>query len=478
MNNEQYPVSSDQHPMNKMKYLIILILLPLFGFSEPVKITGTAPGAEGKRIEVLTYSDLISFQEITLATSLIDSTGNFSLSLDISQTIYVNLSIDFHRAELFLEPSKIYRIKVEPMDYNEMKEVNPFIQSAKLGISFDDFEPNELNSMVQAFNNQYDEFLLKNFNALYRDRNKSKLDTFTIFFAQSYATIKNSYLTNYINYKLAGLVQLTQAMNQAQIGKKYFSDAPILYENLEYMDFFNQYFSKYITATCRALKFTDYKTLIEGTENYKRLMKALEADTILRKPQLRELVLLKGLLELHNTAGYSQEKIIALLNTISIESKFPENRNVADNILKMLTKLRPGTPAPGFKLKNKEYKEVTLSEFKGKPVVLNFWTTYCQGCVTEMDRMKPIYDKFKDQVAFISISADKDYYKSVFFINLKPDFVWNFLHIGDQYDLLKQYDVRSYPLFVLIDKDGNIVKYPADLPGSGLELSLQKLVNE
>jgi thiol-disulfide isomerase/thioredoxin len=267
-------------------------------------------------------------------------------------------------------------------------------------------------------------------------------------------------------------------MNQAEIGKMYFANAPILYENVEYMDFFNQYFEKYITATCRSLKFTDYKTLIDGQESYKRLMKALEADSILRKPQLRELVLIKGLLELYNTPGYNHEKIIGILNMIVVESKFPENRIVADNVLKMLTKLLPGTPAPGFKLLNRINKEVTLAEFKGKPVVLNFWTTYCQPCVTEMDRMKPIYDKFKDEVVFISISADKDFLKSVYFINMKSNFVWNFLHIGSNYNLLKEYDVKSYPLYVLIGKSGNIVKYPADLPGSGLELSLQNLVSQ
>lgn len=90
--------------------------------------------------------------------------------------------------------------------------------------------------------------------------------------------------------------------------------------------------------------------------------------------------------------------------------------------------------------------------------------------------MKPIYDKFSDQINFVSISADKDFSKMLFFVNLKTDFVWNFLHIGDDYNLLKEYNVKSYPLFVLIDGDGNIVQYPAELPGSGLELSITKLL--
>jgi len=42
----------------------------------------------------------------------------------------------------------------------------------------------------------------------------------------------------------------------------------------------------------------------------------------------------------------------------------------------------------------------------------------------------------------------------LYYINLKTNFVWSFLHVGDSINLLKEYDVRIYPLFVLIDKEG------------------------
>jgi hypothetical protein len=173
-------------------------------------------------------------------------------------------------------------------------------------------------------------------------------------------------------------------MNQAEIGKMYFANAPVLYENVEYMDFFNQYFSKYLTATCRSLKFTDYNTILNSPESYKRIMKALAADSILKRPHLRELVMIKGLMEMFNTTGFNQEKILSLLGSVIAETKFQQNREIARNMIQVLTKLRPGTAAPGFKLKDREQKEVTLADFKGKPVVLNFWTTYCQGCITDL----------------------------------------------------------------------------------------------
>ena len=64
----------------------------------------------------------------------------------------------------------------------------------------------------------------------------------------------------------------------------------------------------------------------------------------------------------------------------------------------------------------------------------------------------------------------------LYFINLKKDYVWTFVNIGDQTDVLKDYDVRTYPLFVLIDREGKIYKYPAEQPSNGLEADLIKIL--
>jgi peroxiredoxin len=162
---------------------------------------------------------------------------------------------------------------------------------------------------------------------------------------------------------------------------------------------------------------------------------------------------------------------------MSRDSKFPEHKVIAEDLIITLTRLRQGSAAPGFKLQDRNRKLVSLADFKGKPLLLGFWTTYCQSCLGEMEMLKPLYDKYHDRMAFVSISADKEFVKMNFFLNLKKNFTWTFLHIGNEVGLLRDYDVRSYPMFVLIDSQGKIIQYPADLPGSGLETSLEKLLN-
>jgi peroxiredoxin len=277
---------------------------------------------------------------------------------------------------------------------------------------------------------------------------------------------------------MASLEQLTQYYNQAQLARKYFTDKPVLYNNVEYMDFFNSFFSKFITATSNTIRKTDFSSLLSGADPYKTMMKAMTADTILKNEQLRELVLLKGLMELYNTTSFNQDEVLAVINTARERTKFAENRIVAEDMVHFLTKLKPGTMAPEFTLLNREQKQLSLKSLRGKPVVLCFWTTYCEGCLSEMDLIKPLFDKYRENIHFVSVSADKYFSKMLFFINLKKDYVWTFVNIGDQSDVLKDYDVRTYPLFVLIDKDGKIYKYPSRQPSDGLEADLQKILEQ
>jgi peroxiredoxin len=459
----------------------LMLLFSWTSFAQKTLINGIAPGAERKIIRITAAGDLITFWEKPVADARVDSTGHFSLSVNLDKTTNVSISIDFHKTEMFLEPSKTYSIRIAPMKYDEYTEVNPFIQSQNLALELEAQEKDpqeELNALTGAFNTIYSGFLMENFNALYRDRKKILLDTFRVQLNQHFGSVKNAYFLEYASYKIASLEQLTQYYNQAQLAKKYFTDKPVLYNNLEYMDFFNSFFSKYMTATSNTIRKIDLGALLRGPDPYKTVMKAMAADSILKNEQLRELVMLKGLLELYNITSYPQNEILVLINTVKEKTKYPENRVVAEDMVSLLTKLKPGTKAPEFTLMNREQKELSLKSLLGKPVVLCFWTTYCEGCLSEMDLIKPLFDKYQENIHFVSISADKYFSKMLYFINLKKDYVWTFLNIGDQSEVLKDYDVRAYPLFVLIDKEGKIFKYPAEQPSSGLEADLQKILEK
>jgi peroxiredoxin len=446
------------------------------GLGQTTLITGNAPGAEGKTIRWFRYGDLLTFREEQIASALVDSAGEFSLSADPGETRYIALEIDFHRTEFYVEPGKSYRLKITEIDYNQAREINPFIISQSLQAEIVNPGMNELNIWIQNYNAKYDQFLLDHFNQLYLERNRSLVDTFRLSINLMFRDVDIQYYQDYMTYKTAGLEQLSKALNQYQLARKYFIDKPILYQNMEYMNFFNSYFTKYVTATSNVLRKTDLVAIINGAQAFKNLLKTAAGDSILRNEPLRELVLLKGLMEIFYSNINLQDRIIEVVKEAETECKTPENRLVAKNLSLRFTRLRPGSAAPVFTLEDRNKKTVALKEMKGKPVLLCFWTTYCQGCLSEMEMMAGLWPKYKDKIEFVNISADRDFVMMKFFIDRKPNYSWKFLHVGQNWELLKDYDVRSYPLFVMIDRQGNIFRrFPAPAPSEGLEKLLDEL---
>jgi peroxiredoxin len=64
--------------------------------------------------------------------------------------------------------------------------------------------------------------------------------------------------------------------------------------------------------------------------------------------------------------------------------------------------------APDFTLRDINKKEVRLSDYKGKVVLINFWATWCQPCQAEMPHLQDIYDDLKDKgFEILSISIDE-----------------------------------------------------------------------
>lgn len=115
-----------------------------------------------------------------------------------------------------------------------------------------------------------------------------------------------------------------------------------------------------------------------------------------------------------------------------------------------------GQPAPEFTLKTPEGKEVSLKDFKGKVVLVNFWATWCPPCKEELPLFEKVYQKYKDKgFVILAINTDpenlQDFLKKS---NIKMAFP---ILIGED-RLLELYPVRGLPTSFLIDREGKIVK--------------------
>ena len=135
-----------------------------------------------------------------------------------------------------------------------------------------------------------------------------------------------------------------------------------------------------------------------------------------------------------------------------------------------------GKPAPDFTLKDVDGHEFTLSSLRGKPVLLDFWATWCEPCREEMPHIKALYDQFKDKgltVVCLDPNETADQARRYF-----EDNHYSFVNLLDTAgEANKNYNPGAIPRVVLIDKDG-IVRYFHRGWGSGMDLTpeVRKLI--
>jgi thiol-disulfide isomerase/thioredoxin len=114
---------------------------------------------------------------------------------------------------------------------------------------------------------------------------------------------------------------------------------------------------------------------------------------------------------------------------------------------------------PDFNLKDIGGREVSLTKFKGKLVVLNFWASWCDPCVSEFPSLLKMIDHFKGDVILLGVSADYelvDIQKFLELFKVKDPNV--FIAWDKDLDLAKKYGTYRLPESYIIGRDGKLVR--------------------
>jgi len=112
-------------------------------------------------------------------------------------------------------------------------------------------------------------------------------------------------------------------------------------------------------------------------------------------------------------------------------------------------------PAAGlFTLESIDGRTVSLESMRGRVVLVNFWTTWCGGCVEKLPHLADLYRQFKDRpFEVVAISLDEDRSKVpplIAELDLPYTIVYGGKEVGDLYE------VRTIPISFLIDSRGRI----------------------
>lgn len=115
-----------------------------------------------------------------------------------------------------------------------------------------------------------------------------------------------------------------------------------------------------------------------------------------------------------------------------------------------------GGPAPDFALSDLAGRRVTLSSYRGKPVLLNFWATWCTSCEEELPDLKKLQTEKRQELSILGISVDDAGKKAV--MPFVARFDLNFPVLLSDVNTARAYGVRALPTSWLIGPDGVVAK--------------------
>lgn len=471
-----------------MKKIFLLTISFIFHlcFSIAQNVTYSSPGASGQieftqksysgdSIFVLCYADYITNKIDTIARAKVSQNGYFSCTFNINNTKNIFIPLDFFKLTFFAEPEKRYTIQIpQKKKLSVADELNPYFEPVEIIPGIEGSDSTELNSLISEFDNLYDSFLEKNFTKTYFTARKSFADSVILNIEKTFSFAKNNYFKKYMQFKFNMLKFMSYQRDNDYVTKYNFNNSPLELNNIAYMDMFNNVFAHYFSISATKTWGQNLYDDIAKAKSPASLRITLKNNPALSNDTLIDLIILKGLYDAfydNNTTEYKsfpQKQLLTTLDSMVICSKTTELKQIAKHIQKKVNLLLSGTAAPSFSLLNIDSVKISLSDLRGKYLYINFIDSRSYSIQNDLALMKSISEKYSKMLEVITINCNNSFIKTREFCN-SNGYNWQFLTSENSKQILKLYNIKALPSYILIDPYGKIILSQAPAPNVSFE---------
>lgn len=472
----------------KQPITVLILMLGLFTLTfgqQTTRITGTITNPSSDLVSISYSKDLLGAERASHEAKL-DEEGNFSLEFDMDKAAYANFSHGLERSSLYIQPGSDLTISLDTKEFDETLSIEgdgsaPSQYLAKSFLKFEDGEARDtyVNLLRNGTPEEYVEYAtqkLEDQKAFLHEHKADLPEDFVQDRLYSFTYERGDqmlYFSMYYNYRLQQSQNKEDGDPLPELPASYFdfmSEIPVNVDGAATNSKYLTYLGSYVNHK--------HQELIKGIEDYDSDRWAKDGMTLismLLTGKSYDMMLaqrINGSLR-DGKANPVKEQYEMFLT--EKREQYPDIVAAMEKNYAVAESLMPGQPAPALTLKNLEGKDVSLSDFEGKVVYVDFWASWCGPCMAEVPHAKKLKEALKDEkdVVFLYISIDDTedpWKKAVEAKELKGVHVISKSWRGEA---PKKYSVHGIPRYYLINRDGTIANNDAPRPSSG-----EVLINE
>jgi peroxiredoxin len=424
-------------------------------------------------LTLYTYDNYIVKSEKKLAECETDSIGNASVTVDIDDVECIFMHHEKLIYYFFAQPYSDINVEFpEKMLLDNKEKLNPFFEPVYLAANVTATSGNSFNSQMLDIDSKSDHVILsvaKN----KKENDRHFKDSLLAVFKNSLTGYNNEFVSDYAKYRTAAMEYLFKTKRLKDLQNEYFVGKPILYKNPAYCELLNHVNEKYFLHCTQQAHGNDFRNAV-NKGNLAEIRKILNRDEYLQDKDFCDFLILQNAYSEFYDSNFSRSALLEIVNLIAKETASRHNRIIAEDIRKAFVNLLAGYSPPDFDLQDIEGNRKSLKSFHGKYVYLGFFSVNSYGCIQDFYLMKHLYEKFGKKIHFVSVciddKSDIEHFAEVEKMN------WTFL-VCNNNKLLKKYDVRTFPTYYLIDKEGKLLKSPAPSPSEDIDKIFESIAN-
>lgn len=453
-----------------------------------MKIAGKIKNADNLEVSVKTYINNIDFEEVVFANGKIDKDGNFAFTFKIEKSVYARLHIGQEYTNIFLSDgdSLVANADMSNFDYTlKYSGKGAFNNNYLAQDVIGQFETKAMNFQINLNEQDYvkavDSLEMES-NKLFNSYEKSRFSKDFIDYITP--TLKYRFIYYRWMYTIYFDGKKGKIVNR-EVSKDYlnFIDKVDLTED-NYADN-NNYGTALMEVVYEKSKHVKDLFLADTIDKEKRKVKLFVQGYDLRKKLFKSKVLENQLSvylkrNVTNINEFNRNTIDSIYADYLTIVKTDEYKKIIAKHFATINKFKAGSMAPTFTLQNITNKKVSLSDFNGKYIYIDFWATWCAPCLANMPDSKKLMEIFIDKkdllFLYINIDDDKTKWKNYLKKN-NPEGIHLFADKELSDELRKKYYISGIPRYVLVGKNGELINIDAPDPAFA-ETEIKKAIKD